>query len=419
MTRPRLLGTLIVLLALSAVSLAAAQATKSSSSRRAAGRAPVSPEDSNAVLVRVGAEAITRRSIDARLAEIPEQYRATYSTPDGRRQLLDRLIEEKLWLQDAARNGVDKRETIVRQLEQQRRDLLVRTWVNEVMATNPAPSDSEAMAEYEARREEFKTPATVTLRHILLKKEFDARRVAGMAKAKGADWGKLVTQFSVDTLTRGNGGMLGTATREGAFTSIGTQPALAESAMALGEGKVGGPYRTDRGWHVLQVERVTPDGERSFDQVRSFLVRQMTQQRQQQFYQQALEKTRSRIGVTPDSAVIRSFLSARKTAREMFQEAQNAGGPEARIAAYRRVVEAWPAADVTPQALFMVGFIQSEELKAHDEAEKAFRELLQRYPRSELTASAQWMIDHMRTEEAPDFLQAGGDTTAVARTPQK
>jgi len=63
-------------------------------------------------------------------------------------------------------------------------------------------------------------------------------------------------------------------------------------------------------------------------------------------------------------------------------------------------------------SLFMVGFINSEEKKDYDTAEKVFRELLQKYPKSELAASAQWMVDHMRTDEVPDFLHA--DSTASA-----
>lgn len=411
MRRARLIGLTLALVSLGAASLMAAPAKPAA--KRASART-VSPEDSNAVLVRVGKDVITRRTLDRRLQEIPEQYRASYATPEGRQQLLDRLVEERLWLQDAERNGVEKREAIQSQLAQQRRDLLIRTWVNEVMASNPAPSEADIQAYYDSHEADFKTPATVTLRHILLKKELDAKRVLALARAKNADWTKLVQQWSADTLTRASGGSLGTVTREGAFASIGAQPALAESAMALGDGGIGGPYRTDRGYHVLSVERVTPDGMRSLDQVRSFISRQLGQQNQQKHYQEALEKTRARIGVTPDSTVIRSYVSAKKTAREMFQDAQNAGAPEQRIAAYRAVVEAWPEAEVTPQALFMVGFIQSEELQQHDEAEKAFRELLVRYPKSELTASAKWMIDHMRTQDAPDFMQAGPDTTQTA-----
>ena len=409
MKRARILGAVLVLLTVSAVTLMAAPAKKLVKPAK-----PASPNDSDAVLVRVGTDVITRRTLSDRLVEIPDQYRATYQTPEGRQQLLDRMVEERLWLQDAEANGVAKRDEIVRQLAQQRRDLLIRTRINELMATNPAPGDSDAQAYYDANQAEFHTPASVGLRHIQVRTEADGRKVLTLAKAKGADWNKLVTTWTQDTLTRSNGGNLGTVTREGGFSGLGPQPALAESAMALGEGGLGGPWRTDRGWHVVKVDTYRPDGTRPFDQVRSFIVRQLTQQRQQGFDQSELARVRARVGVKTDSASVRSFLHTKKSARDLFTEAQGAGGPEQRIAAYRKVFETWPDADLAPQAAFMVGFIYSEELKNYDEAEKAFRELLSKYQKSELAASATWMVEHMRTEEAPNFAPMGADSTAAA-----
>lgn len=393
--------------------LLAAGAVAAKPRKPAAGAAPaVVANDSDQVLVRIGADVITPRMLGARLQELPEQYRAQYSTPEGRKQLLDRLIEEKVWLKDADANGVTSRPELLRQIEAQKRDLLIRTWVNEVMAKNAPPSDSEAKVYYQEHQDEWKTPANVTLRHIQLRTEADAKRVLALARAKGADWNKLVKTWSADTLTKSNGGSLGTATREGGFAGLGPQPALAESAMALGTGGIGGPWKTDKGWHVVKVDNVHPENVRDFEQVRSFIVRQLGQERSQRFYQEQLTRIKERYQVSPDSGAVKKWLSAKKTARELFQEAQSAGDPTARIAAYRKVVDEYPDADVTPQALFMVGFIHSEELKDYDGAERVFRELLQKYPKSELASSAQWMVDHMRTDEVPDFLHA--DSTASA-----
>ena len=116
----------------------------------------------------------------------------------------------------------------------------------------------------------------------------------------------------------------------------------------------------------------------------------------------------------PDSTAINKYLSARKTPREMFEEAQKAGVPQARIAAYQKLLQEYPDSEVSPQAQFMTGFVYSEELKDYDKAEQAFKTLLTRYPKSELAASAKWMIDHMRTEEAPGFMNLQSDSTRSA-----
>ena len=401
-----------VMLAALAAGVVVAAPPKAATARRTAAKpAAAVVNDSDRVLVRIGSDVITPRMLAARLQELPEQYRPQYSTPEGKRQLLDRLIEEKAWMRDAEANGVTKRPDVILQLEAQRRDLILRTWVQEVMAKNPAPSDSEATAYYQAHLDEWRTPGTVTMRHIQLKSEADARRVLALARTKGQDWDRLAKTWSQDTLTRNAGGALGTTTREGGFASLGAQPALAESAMALGNGAIGGPYRTDRGWHVIKVDAVREESVRDFEQVRSFITRQLQQERTQRYYQDQVEAVKQRHRVVSDSSAVNRWLSARKSARELFQEAQAIADAPSRIDAYRRIVDEYPEADVTPQALFMVGFIQSEELRDFDAAERVFRELLQKYPSSELATSAQWMVEHMRTETVPDFMH--GDSTAT------
>ena len=414
--------TRLVLLACGVAALAAGSvlaAPKQKKNAPPAKTAAKPANDSDVVLVRIGNDTITPRDLANRLQELPEQYRAQYTTPDGKQKLLDRLVEEKIWMRDADANGVTKRPDVIRQIEASKRDLLIRTWVNEVMAKNAPPSDSEAKVYYDAHKDEWKTPANVTLKHIQLKTQADAKRVLGLAKAKGADWDKLVKQYSADTLTKVNGGSLGTATRDGGFVGLGVQVALVDSAMALGAGKIGGPWKTDKGWHVVKVESVREESIRDFDQVRSFIVRQIGQERTQTYYQDQVTRLKSQYKVSPDSSAIKNWMSAKKSARDMFQEAQAAGDADTRIAAYRKVVDEYPDADVTPQALFMVGFINSEEKKDYDAAERVFRELLQKYPKSELAASAQWMVDHMRTDEVPDFLHADSTASAPKKTAAK
>jgi tetratricopeptide (TPR) repeat protein len=396
---------LLAVLAAVPVSAAKAPAGKGRTAKPAAAAG-----DTSRVLVHIAGQPITAAMVRQRLEEIPEGMRATYSTPEGRQQLLDRMVEERVWLETATRAGLAERPRIVQQLEQQRRDLLIRTWLTEAMAANPAPADSEARVYYDAHLPDYAVPATVTVRHIQSRTEAEARKVLAQARARGADFAALAKRLSADTLTRASGGTLGTVTREGMFGPIGPQPALAESAFALAEGAIGGPYRTDRGWHVLQVESRREASTRPFDQVRPLILRQLSGQRSQEFYKRLLDEARRTLGVTADSAAMRDFVSQRKSARDLFQEAQEVGPATERLALYRRLVQEYPDADVAPQAQFMLGFIQSEEFKNHDEAEKAFRELLRRYPKSELAASAQWMIEHMRTEDVPPMLRLEADS---------
>ena len=387
-----------------AVSTKTSAKSSSSKSTKSATKAK-----SDSVLVRIGKETITTGQFQRRLDELPEHVRPQFITPDGRQRLLDRMVEEKVWLMAATKKGIDKRPDVIRQIDQQRRDVLIRTYINEVMANNAPPGDSEALGYYEAHKAEFATPATVSISHIETKSESQAKKVRGWVKSQ--DWNKLAAKYSTDSLTKDHGGALGPVTREGIFGQLGKQPALAESAFALGEGKIGGPYKTDQGWHVIRVDSVKPAGYRPFDQVRGGIIRQMSSKQSQDYYLAKYGEAKTMLGVEADSAAIKKFLSLKRSARDMFNDAQAAGGPNERIDAYRKVLEAYPQSDVSPQAQFMIGFIQSEELKDYDAAEQSFRAVLEHYPHSELAASAKWMVEHMRSETAPGFMNLASDST--------
>jgi peptidyl-prolyl cis-trans isomerase C len=405
--------TLLLLLA-AAVAAGVAGAAKAPKAAKAAKTAKAA--DAAPALVRVADEAITADDVRQRLEEIPEASRGQFATPEGRQRLLERMVEERVWLIAAQRAGVAERPPVRRQLEQQRRDLLIRTYLNEAMAANPAPSDSEVRGYYEAHTADFRTPATATARHIQTANEAQARQVLKLARA-GQDWAKLVTKHSTDSLTRASAGLLGTVTREGSFAALGRQPALAESVFALGVGQIGGPYRSDRGWHVVRVDEKRPEATRPLEAMRPAILRQLGNQRSQDFYRQLLDEARNGLGVTADSAAIRDFTAEKREPREMFKQAQEIAAPRERIAAYRALLAEHPDSDVSAQAQFMIGFVHSEELKDYDEAEKAFRELLARYPQSELAESAKWMVEHMRTEEAPPFDLLEPDSGRTAAPP--
>src|SRR5439155_15375481 len=130
---------------------------------------PASATDTSRVLVRIGGEAITRADVQRRLEEIPEGSRGNFTSPEGRQQLLDRIVEERVWLITAQRAGVPERAKVQQQIAQQRRDLVIRTYLTELMATNPAPGDSEIKAYYDAHLAEYKIPASASIRHIMLK----------------------------------------------------------------------------------------------------------------------------------------------------------------------------------------------------------------------------------------------------------
>src|SRR5262249_32778290 len=151
-------------------------------------------KDTSQVLFWIGSDPLTAADLERRLQDIPEQYRAQYSTPDGKRTLLDRVVEEQVWYRSALNAGVDQRETLKQQIERTRKDLIVRTYVNEVMAGNPTVGASEIAAYYEAHKDDYRVPPTITVDHLQTKTEADGKKMKQQL-ARGQKWDDLVMRF--------------------------------------------------------------------------------------------------------------------------------------------------------------------------------------------------------------------------------
>ena len=374
----------------------AAAATK-----KAAARKPADPKDQ--VLVRVGKTTITRGDFESRIDQLPAQFKGQVSTPEQKKAFLDRLIEERVWLETAAANGIEKRPDVQVQIANYRRDMLIRTYLTEAMGKVPAPSDSAIAAYYAAHQPEYMAEEQVKVRHIQVKDAKTAKAVGKELKKPGADFAALAKQYSVDTVSKDKGGDLGSVQKSGFFGSLGRQPALAESAFAAPVGKVEGPIKTGLGYHFIEVTDRVPAKARPLEDVKANISRQLAQEGQQAFYQESLAAAKAGLKVSTNDAAIDSLVNAQKSAIDLFREAGEQPGPDERIRGYRRVVELYPQDAYAPQSLFMVGFVESEEKRDYDQADVAFRELIARYPNSELATSAQWMIDNMRSDKTPDF----------------
>ena len=172
--------------------------------------------------------------------EIPEQYRD--QLPDGRRA---RCSCCSAWSRSASgcrtprRTACPSRPDIQRQLASQRRDLLVRTLGERADGGEPrARAIPRRRCTTTRTTSDFKTPANVSLRHIQLKTEAEAPQGARAREGEGRRLEQAGDCSTPPTRSRAdNGGNLGSVTRDGAFAALGTQPALAESAMALGRGR--------------------------------------------------------------------------------------------------------------------------------------------------------------------------------------
>jgi parvulin-like peptidyl-prolyl isomerase len=149
-----------------------------------------------------------------------------------------------------------------------------RVQQNEVMG-KIAMSEDEARAYYDSHLKEFSTPATVTLREILVAVPADSKGVnvaaddaakeraeAIRARATAGDsFEKLASDMS-DAPTRTNAGLIGPIS----LTDLSNEVRAIIEAMKPGD--LTAPLRTARGYQILKLETMTGNQVQPFDQAR-------------------------------------------------------------------------------------------------------------------------------------------------------
>jgi peptidyl-prolyl cis-trans isomerase C len=231
--------------------------------------------------------------LDALEAQIEAQAeRAGQPVPPGLRdQLKDEVITREIFMQEAARRGIDATPDFRAKLELMRQSLVISELFTDFQKHNPV-TDEAARAEYDrviggqtppAGAKEYKA------RHILVEKEDEAKAVIAQLK-KGAKFEELAKKQSKDPGSGAQGGDLGWS------DPASYVPEFAEALTRLDKGQTTDePVKSQFGYHVIHVDDVrdakAPEPP-SFDDVKAQIKQQMEQQKLVEFQQGLREKAK-------------------------------------------------------------------------------------------------------------------------------
>ena len=360
------------------------------------------------VLAKVGDVEITQREFElqfrAGVSRMPAANQSMFSTPNGRKQFLDMMVDEKIWVNGALAMGLDKDKEVELLTRMSRDQLLLRKYYEKAILDKAKPTENEAQAFYDANPNRFMTPIRVKIRQIVLADSVTAKAVLKDLKA-GANFAKLAREKSVDSVSAVNGGDLGLLAEGQALpASIGGSEQYASTLFKLKAGELSDVVHTKLGYHIaLAYERTDPEL-RQFDTVKKRIEDQIISERMQKIRTETFDMLKKAYPVTymiEDSSVAPGGEAAQppkvaNSPEELFQAAMDSKDSNQRIGIYRELIKRFPDSKYAAQAQFMIGFIYSEELKDYGKAEEALKVVVDKYPSSELVDSARWMLKNMR-----------------------
>lgn len=291
------------------------------------------------VVATVNGEQISKQQLTEAVENMKQYYKSMGLTVDEKTDAdivkminsmtLDQLITQTLLLQEAKKMGiqvtkadVDKeiagyKETMTEDKFKQtlaangwtepkfremlEKDLIVNALQKKLLEDVKPANESQASEYYEKNKKEFVTPASYQVRHILALtegKEGDKAKIDLEARTKalaileqikqGGDFAELAKQKSEDPGSASEGGLY-------TFSPGDAVPEFEAAAKALKPGEMTKePVKTQYGYHLVKLEKVTPETQKSFAEVKESILAKLTDQAKQEKLDKFLEDVKKK-----------------------------------------------------------------------------------------------------------------------------
>lgn len=124
---------------------------------------------------------------------------------------------------------------------------------------------------------QFKQPESRDTRHILVKTKAKAEEVRALLEADSSDenWQKLAKKYSEDPGSKDTGGVYAGVTKDSGFA-----PQYVKAAWALDTDEISQPVKTQFGWHIIQVTKISEAKTKTFEESKETIRQMLTYQEQ-------------------------------------------------------------------------------------------------------------------------------------------
>lgn len=256
------------------------------------------------ILKTVGKEVVTEQEFNELLNALTGQYKEFYSTEEGKKLLLDKLVEQKIFVQEAKIKKLDKSEKFKNSMKLAMENELADMYIKQEVIEGVKVNESDLKAEYEANKESYKIEEQVSASHILIMVGEDSseeQKAAGKLKAEEvlkevvdgkSSFEELAKKYSDDKGSGENGGELGYFSKEDMVAEF------AEAAFAGEVGKViPNLVQSQYGYHIIKVSDKKPAGYKVYEEVKIEIEESLIEKKRAEKYENMMAELKKKYKV--------------------------------------------------------------------------------------------------------------------------
>ncbi|MGM9534344.1 MAG: peptidylprolyl isomerase [Intestinibacter sp.] len=240
------------------------------------------------ILAKVGDKEISNLDIDSAIQGLDPYQAQQFQTEEGRKYVLEDLINQELLYMYAKDNKIDQDEAFRKEMAEIEKNVLKQYVINQIL-TSVQVTDDEKRTFFEANKVNFSNPPSANAKHILVDTEEKANEILAQIKSGEVTFEDAARAHSTCP-SKDQGGDLGT------FGKGQMVPEFEEATFAMNVGDISEPVKTQFGYHLIKLEAKNEESIPAFEEVADKVEKTLMFQKQGEVYQAKLNEVKAKFG---------------------------------------------------------------------------------------------------------------------------
>ena len=240
------------------------------------------------ILAKVGDKEISNLDIDSAIQGLDPYQAQQFQTEEGRKYVLEDLINQELLYMYAKDNKIDQDEAFRKEMAEIEKNVLKQYVINQIL-TSVQVTDDEKRTFFEANKANFSNPPTANAKHILVDTEEKANEILAQIKAGEVTFEDAARAHSTCP-SKDQGGDLGT------FGRGQMVPEFEAATFAMEVGDISDPVKTQFGYHIIKLEAKNEESIPTYEEVADKVEKTLMFQKQGEVYQAKLNEVKAKFG---------------------------------------------------------------------------------------------------------------------------
>jgi peptidyl-prolyl cis-trans isomerase C len=243
----------------------------------------------NKVLAKVNGKEITKFDVDQFMNSLGQERAAQFNNEQGRKKLLDELVNQNLFLADAVDSKIEETAEFQNEMARMKEVILTQVNVNTTMK-GIGIVETEIEEYFNANKSKYDLPDSTNTSHILVDSEDLINDIHAKLMKNEIEFTDAAKEHSKCPSNQ-KGGELGM------FPRGQMVPEYEAVAFDMEIGEVSKPVKTQFGYHIIKLNAKEEAIEAKFEDVKTQVANELRSQKQNEAYFNKLQGLREKYNI--------------------------------------------------------------------------------------------------------------------------